>query len=151
MDEVALLAIDSLFRDGATRTKETALMGETTPSTRSERAARRAERRLAAARLLNEPCPSPPKQSHQNHHHGTYAQPKVSSRLTLPSTRMRRTTPIRNAKERRNTPFTSYRQQSCQKTSLCGRNYRIRATSHREWNYCHCRNTSLGGHLTSSS
>jgi hypothetical protein len=43
MDEVALLAIDSLFRDGATRTSETALMGEATPSTRSERAARRAQ------------------------------------------------------------------------------------------------------------
>ncbi len=43
MDEVALLAIDSLFRDGATRTNETALMGKATSSTRSERAARRAQ------------------------------------------------------------------------------------------------------------
>jgi hypothetical protein len=43
MDEVALLAIDSLFRNGATRTNETVLMGEATPATRSERAARRAQ------------------------------------------------------------------------------------------------------------
>ena len=60
MDEIALLAIDSLFRDGATRTNETALMGEATPSTRSERAARRAQPRTSSSkspkRALHKPA-----------------------------------------------------------------------------------------------
>ena len=47
MDELALLAIDSLFRDGPNRTIGTALLGETNspakPSTREERAANRAK------------------------------------------------------------------------------------------------------------
>jgi hypothetical protein len=47
MDELALLAIDSLFRDGPNRQIETALLGETNPSakasSREERAARRAQ------------------------------------------------------------------------------------------------------------
>ncbi len=46
MDELALLAIDSLFRDGPNRTIGTALLGETNspakPSTRDERATKRA-------------------------------------------------------------------------------------------------------------
>jgi hypothetical protein len=46
MNELALLAIDSLFRDGSNRTIGTALLGETNspakPSTRDERAAKRA-------------------------------------------------------------------------------------------------------------
>ncbi len=46
MDELALLAIDSLFRDGPNRTIGIALLGETNspakPSTRDKRAAKRA-------------------------------------------------------------------------------------------------------------
>jgi hypothetical protein len=63
MDEVALLATDSLFREGATRTNETALMGETTsptkPLTRNERAARQAQQPTSSGKTPKQVSPKP--------------------------------------------------------------------------------------------
>ena len=49
MDELAFLAIDSLFRDGPNGTVETALLGETTPSTKSSTREERAAKRPGTA------------------------------------------------------------------------------------------------------
>jgi hypothetical protein len=70
MDEVALLAIDSLFRDGRTHTNETALMGETTSSTksssRSDRAARCAHQSTDSARAGAPVVPTPSAKTPRN-------------------------------------------------------------------------------------
>jgi hypothetical protein len=107
MDEDALLAIDSLFRDEATRTNETALMGETTSSakslTRSERAARCAHQSNVSARA-----------SYQHHqpkhratpHRRTLEQPIGCYKRTQPLKKTPTTNTTMNATAQDNTRCT---------------------------------------------
>jgi hypothetical protein len=146
MDEVALIAIDSLFRDGATRTNETALMSETTSSTKPPS---RSDR--AALRLVHQSHQQPQPKCYATPHRGTLEQPTGCYARTQPPKRTPTTNPTMNATEWTNTLFTLYHWSHRPKVSLYGWNFKTSMTFHLEWNYCHRRGTNSIGHKTSSS
>ena len=139
MDELALLAIDSLFRDGPNRAIETALLGEThpsaKPSTREERAARRAQPATK---------PSASKSSSKRDGRATkrkqrtvsasqvkaFDQPEEECERTgkHPVHVISTTTPPKNIKL-----------------------YKTQTKFLRQWNYCHRKSTKPVGQKTSSS
>ncbi len=132
MDELALLAIDSLFRDGPNRTIETALLGETTSPA------------ALLGQRLNPAQASPPPS-------GTAAQPNGSRGQPRPPKWKRSTSPKKNVRERGNTPFRLSQQQLRPRAYNSGWSCKTQTKSPRGWNYCHRKNTKPIGQKTSSS